>query len=192
MLRRRFAARWGLLISPLRCYEFEKLKMACYVAIALLVVGFALWQLLQDRHARSKLSSVRSDSCSTTSDLIHDILKSVIAEYEAGVGSGKSWAGRVDCLDVDGDGSSEVLVQFPSGVHGCALQIFGTKANHLGKLGQIGSGAPVGFDFGDFDGDGKIEIRSEEVGLSSGLPYVEAPRFVVLWRWDGVKFSRVS
>ncbi len=85
-----------------------------------------------------------------------------------------------------------MLIQYPIGAHGSALKIFGWRGSEYEELAHLTVGTPVGFDIGDFDGDGKIEIRTQETDWTTGLPYVSAPRIVLLMRWDGTRFAEVS
>jgi hypothetical protein len=99
---------------------------------------------------------------------------------------------NVNYLDLDGDGKKELLIQYPLGAHGSALRVLGWREGRFDELASISVGTPVGFDFGDFDGDGKIEVKTEETDWHAGLPYVSAPRVLLLLRWEDGKFSEVS
>jgi hypothetical protein len=98
----------------------------------------------------------------------------------------------VNYQDVNADGKRELLVQYPAGAHGSGLRIFGWKDGEFRQLARLGVGTPVGFEYGDFDGDGNIEIRTEEIDWSANLPYVSSPRVVLLIRWNGTDFVEVS
>jgi hypothetical protein len=99
---------------------------------------------------------------------------------------------RTQYADVNDDGQEEMLIQYPVGAHGSVLKVFGWRGSEFGELASLSAGTPVGFDISDFDGDGKIEIRTEETDWTTGLPYVNAPRIVLLMRWDGTRFTEVS
>jgi hypothetical protein len=103
----------------------------------------------------------------------------------------EAWCGAIDYLDVNEDGQEELLVQFPTGAHGSALKIFTWQNNKFEEFASLSVGTPVGFEYGDFDGDGNVEIRTEETDWNAGLPYVSAPRFVLLFRWNGTKFAQL-
>ncbi len=94
--------------------------------------------------------------------------------------------------DVDGDGSKELLVQYPVGAHGSALKVFGWRELEFRELGEMRTGTGAGFDVGDFDADGRIEIRGWETDWSTDEPYCSAPRYTVLHRWDGEGLTEVS
>lgn len=99
---------------------------------------------------------------------------------------------RVDVEDVNGDGRKELLYQHPTGAHGTTLKVFGWKGFDLSKLAELGADTPVGFEIGDYDGDGRIEIKTEGTDWSVGQPYVTAPRWILLYRWNGSTFDEVS
>jgi len=99
---------------------------------------------------------------------------------------------NVQYADVNGDSKYELLVQYPVGVHGSKLKVFGWRDGELSELAHLEVGTPVGFDFGDFDGDGRTEIRTEEADWTVGLPYVSAPRVKLVLRWNGICFEEVS
>jgi hypothetical protein len=94
--------------------------------------------------------------------------------------------------DVNGDGVPEVLVQFPAGAHGSALQVFGLRGDRFELLGEMGSGTPEGFDVEDYDGDGRLEVVARETDWSSGEPYVTAPRVTVYYRLGPKGFIEVG
>ncbi len=94
--------------------------------------------------------------------------------------------------DINDDGEEEMLVQYPVGAHGSALKVFGWRGCEFEELASLSVGTPAGFDIGDFDRDGKIEIRMQEIDWTAGLPYVDAPRVALLMRWDGTRFTEVS
>jgi len=99
---------------------------------------------------------------------------------------------RTQYADVNDDGQEEMLIQYPVGAHGSVLKVFGWRGSEFEELASLSVGTPVGFDISDFDGDGKIEIRTEETDWTAGLPYVNAPRIALLMRWDGTRFIEVS
>jgi hypothetical protein len=98
----------------------------------------------------------------------------------------------VNYEDVNADGQRELLVQYPAGAHGSTLKIFEWRSNGFKEVARLGAGTPVGFEYGDFDRDGKIEIRTEDTDWTAGLPYVSSPRVELLIRWNGADFVEVS
>lgn len=98
----------------------------------------------------------------------------------------------IDLIDVNGDGYEELLLQRPTGAHGSELKVFAWQSGEFKEIAQLGVGTPAGFDFGDFDGDGRVEIKAEEVDWSTGEPYVSAPRLTILFRWNGTGFAEIA
>jgi hypothetical protein len=98
----------------------------------------------------------------------------------------------VQYADVNHDGQQEIIVQYPIGAHGSALKVFGWRDSEFAELARISVDTPGGFDIADFDGDGRIEIRTQETDWDKGVPYVVAPRILVTMRWDGIRFSEIS
>jgi hypothetical protein len=98
----------------------------------------------------------------------------------------------VQYVDVNHDGQQEILVQYPVGAHGSALKVFGWRDSEFAELSRISVDTPGGFEIADFDGDGRIEIRTQETDWDKGVPYVVAPRILVTMRWDGTRFSEIS
>lgn len=98
----------------------------------------------------------------------------------------------ISYIDIDGDGRKEMFVQKPTGAHGSDLRLFVWQKGKYRQCGHLGVGTPVGFEFGDFNGDGQIEIMTEEVDWSSGSPYTHAPRLRLLFRWNGKEFVQLS
>ncbi len=164
------------------------------VGIAGIVIGLgiALWQNRKAVRAEADLNSAMD----AVPGRVADALKTIISAGntpEVKAAQPEGWPGGVEYVDVDGDGKKELAVQYPAGAHGSQLKVF--KWSHHGdfaEIGHLGVGTPVGFDFGDFDGDGKPEIRTEETDWSAGLPYVTAPRMTLLYRWNGSDFVEVS
>ena len=107
-------------------------------------------------------------------------------------GINEPWHGAIEYIDVNDDGQNELLIQYPTVAHGSALRILAWQNDKFEELASLGVGTPAGFEFGDFDGDGRVEIRTQETDWSVGLPYVRAPRLVLLFRWNGAKFAEVS
>jgi hypothetical protein len=101
------------------------------------------------------------------------------------------WPSHISFADVDNDGTQELLVQYLAGEHGNALQVFGWRDAQYVEIARTGVGVPVPFEFGDFDGDGRIEISGQESDWSTGLPYSLVPRYSFRLRWEVDGFQEV-
>jgi hypothetical protein len=102
----------------------------------------------------------------------------------------------VGYVDVTNDGRPELLVLHPAGVHASILKIFGHRDEYRGfeNLGEIFSGVAGGFEVGDFDGDGAVEIASLNANFDRdpGRGYANAILVANLHRWDGAGFEHVG
>jgi hypothetical protein len=155
-------------------------------------VGVAWWQFREASRAKSALATALDELPRILVDTLRTIVASDQRDPIAHPDPNRTWAGVVDYVDVNADGQKELVIQYPSGAHGSALKILGWRDGQFKELAQLAVGTPVGFEFGDFDGDGKIEIKTQETDWSAGLPYVSAPRVVLLVRWNGTEFVEVS
>ena len=154
-------------------------------------LGFVWWEKRQLAEARIALNQAANDLPLIVTGALRFIIQlNPKGSMVQGI-PGKEWCGAIDYADVNGDGKKELLLQHPTGAHGSTLKILEWKTGKLEELADLSVGTPAGFDFGDFDGDGKIEIRTEETDWSSGLPYVSAPRLILFFRWNGVRFIEV-
>jgi len=160
-----------------------------FVAITL---GFAWWQNRKAVRAKQALNLAVEEFPSKVVDALRFIVQFSQQGSTIDPILSKPWHGAIDYVDVNEDGQRELLVQYPTGAHGSALRILAWQKGKFEELAGLGVGTPVGFEFGDFDGDGKVEIRTQETDWSVGLPYVNAPRCILLYRWDGTKFVEVS
>ena len=162
------------------------------IGLVVIALAFAWWQNLRAVQARRALSQAVEEFPSKLLDALRLMVQfnQEGAPIEAVLS--EPWHGAIDYVDVNEDGQRELLVQYPTGAHGSALRILAWRNGKFDELAGLGVGTPVGFEFGDFDGDGKVEIRTQETDWSAGLPYVSAPRSVLLFRWNGTKFVEVS
>jgi hypothetical protein len=162
------------------------------VGLATVAIGFAWWQSRRVAQATQALNLAMEELPSMVVKALRLLVKSNQAGATTDPSLGEPWHGAIDYVDVNADGQKELLVQYPTGAHGSALKILGWQAGEFKQLASLGVGTPVGFEFGDFDGDGRVEIKTEETDWSVGLPYVSAPRSMLLIRWNGADFVEVS
>jgi len=161
------------------------------VVAALIAVIIACWQYREAARAKSTLDANMAKLPQAIAVALSTVVESRRRSDCTGAG-GEAWLHSIEYVDIDGDGQKDFLVQYPSGAHGSALNIFAWREGAFRQIGNLASGTPVGFQFGDFDGDGKLEIRTEDTDWDSGLPYVSAPRLELLYRWNGSSFPEVS
>jgi hypothetical protein len=162
------------------------------IGVLVIALGYAWWQNRKAARAYRALN-LRLEEIPAKSVFA---LRLVIPPNQGGSvtspESGGEQLANVAFLDVNGDGHEELLVQYPTGSHGSELKIFGWQDGEFKQLARLGVGTPTGFDFGDFDGDGRIEIRTEETDWTPNQPYVSAPRLLLLFRWHGTDFVEIS
>jgi hypothetical protein len=164
---------------------------AFLVAAVVLCLALAALQWRKACRARSSLNTILDDLPEIISQAVRATSGSPReAATDSTVATG--WAGTVNYMDLDGDGRGELLVQGPTGAHGSELRILDWKDRRFRQVANLTVGTPAGFEFGDFDGDGKIEIKTQEVDWSTGVSYVTAPRLDLWFRWDGTGFIEVS
>lgn len=158
------------------------------IASVLIVTAFGLaWhQSRRAKHARRALTIAVDELPAKVVNATQFVLRLARGE------SAEPWCGAIDFRDVNNDGTRELLVQHPAGAHGSALHVLAWRDGEFHESGSLRTDTPVGFEFADFDGDGNTEIRTKETDWSAGLPYVEAPRFEVLFRWDGTTFIQIA
>jgi len=170
----------------------DSIVIAILLALVAIALGFAWWQGRKAVLARRTLVLAVEELPSKVIGAVRFILQldqqgSTIDPVVA-----ERWCGAIDYVDVNEDGREELLVQYPTGAHGSALRILVWRNNKFEELASLRVGTPVGFEFGDFDGDGRVEIRTQETDWSVNLPYVRAPQSVLLFRWNGTEFAEVS
>jgi len=165
-------------------------ELALTILGLIVSIGVAIWQ-----HRRATLAERKNE------ELLRDLPKQVADELAklghlaAPLGPAESEVSSLlsaAAADVNGDGVPEVLVQFPVGAHGSALQVFGVRGSRFELMGELASGTPEGFDVEDYDGDGRLEVVARETDWSAGEPYATAPRITVYYRLGPRGFIEVS
>jgi hypothetical protein len=103
----------------------------------------------------------------------------------------------VDYADINNDGETELIVQYPHGAHSNKMKVFGwVEGRPLPEFSLLAEsvsemGSP--YSIGDLDSDGQIEIATIETDRTkpqanhASGPYVE-----LLYRWDGAEFREVG
>lgn len=166
---------------------------AILTCLVVLAAALAWWQTREAAVARHELNATDAAVPAKVASALRDVLECTGRDTELQrTEETNAYSRAIEYLDVNADGKNELLVQGSSGVHGTLLIIFTWCDGSFRELARLRSGTPTGFDFGDFDGDGRIEIRTEETDWQADVPYVSAPRLITLIRWDGKEFKEVS
>lgn len=95
-------------------------------------------------------------------------------------------------IDLDKDGKKELVIQYPIGAHGTALQVFGFRDYEFRLINETSTDTPAGFKFEDVNNDGKFEIITHEVSLKADLPYVMGFRDEVWYRFENDEFVELK
>jgi hypothetical protein len=167
------------------------------LALGLLGIGMsiaiAMWQHSKARSAEQHLASVLA---SLPEALLDGVGKVIASRMQAGGGDHKSDDShrtfRSRYADLDGDGEDELLVEMNTGAYASILLVYGMQSWEFKKLGELYSTILGGFEIADLDGDGRIEIRTDEIAQRPGLPYVAGLRDEVVYRFQNGTFVEVS
>lgn len=82
-------------------------------------------------------------------------------------------------FDIDGDGRDELIVQFPAGAHGSAIQIYGFEGSEFHLKAESWSGTPNGFEIDTTDPSYSPLLRSVEQCSAADICYAAGLRDVV-------------
>ncbi|MEO1208217.1 MAG: VCBS repeat-containing protein [Cyanobacteria bacterium J06638_20] len=170
----------------------------------LISLGIAAWQTKKANDTESKLfkilkslpSQLTENISSTfqTANLTSDDLSFQESEEltDSAIIESREPLSQAIYRDLDGDGREELIVQFPFGLHGVAMQVYGLSNFEFRLIAQLTTDAPVFFEFEDVNNDGRIEIKSIETNVSSGLPYVMGLRDEVWYQLESSNFVEVK
>jgi hypothetical protein len=167
-------------------------------------IAAAWWR---NRGVRRELGATRDDLRSARDEQREQIGK-VLEWLRPALGHGQPESGAdprlegtaavawVGFTDVTNDGKPELLVAHHAGPRASVLRVFGSLDLYTGfeELGQVGSDYLGGFDVGDFDGDGNLEIATLHADLDRGenRSMHNAVRVETYYRWDGCRFAVVG
>lgn len=89
--------------------------------------------------------------------------------------------------DLDNDGKDELIVEFPVGVHGSAIQIYKIGFEGPTLLAEWSTDVPYGFEIDKSDPTHSPLLVTGETNASSGLPYVAGLRDTVWLKLENGK-----
>lgn len=106
-------------------------------------------------------------------------------------GTDKNGLFHVQKIDIDNDGSPELLIDFPVGAHGANLKVYKYHpTNGMVELDTLAADCGPYFEINDFDNDGKLEVATFHRNYS-GDP-VGDPPIRRIFRMVKGKFKEVS
>ena len=85
-------------------------------------------------------------------------------------------------VDLDNDGNDELIVEFPVGAHGSAVQIYKLTYGGPELVAEWSTDVPYGFELDRSDPTYSPLLQTGETNRSSGLPYVIGLRDTVWLR----------
>ena len=141
------------------------------IAGILLSLAIAWWERKKAKRAEHLLSeSIKR----LPEQLVNDIARLINSPSPTTTNVGDVQSNLiVKHADLNGDGKDEMIVEYLSGPHSTALQVFGQRGHwNFGLLGELIGNTPHEYDLEDVDGDGVPEITLIEVAQDTGLPYV--------------------
>ncbi len=160
----------------------------------LLSLAIAWWEHLKAKRAEHLLNESLNR---LPGQLVGDIARLINRSTATEAGATELRDGQnnliVKYADLNGDGKDEMIVEYISGPHSAALQVFGQR-NHwnFGLLAELQGNTPHEYDLEDVDGDGVPEVTLIEVARDSGLPYVMGLRDRVSYKLTDKGFVEVK
>lgn len=154
-------------------------------------VGIALWQNSRAKKAEAELNSILRSLPSQVLDNVTRLLQtnqSETSELYGMINSEKMLHSKY--VDLDGDEKEELIVQYPYGAHGSAMQVFGLRNREFKFIAELLTNTPSGFVAEDVDKDGRIEIVTHET--SEDFPFVLGLRDEVWYRLESNKFVEIK
>lgn len=156
-------------------------------------IAIAIWQHSKAKTAERHLASVLG----SLPNALLDVVKQVLASKPHDDGGSQSpeiedRRFQAHYADLDGDGEDELLLEVDTGAYASVLLVYGVQSWELKKLGELYSTTIGGFEVGDLDGDGRIEVRTNEIARRPDLPYVAGLRDEVVYRFQKGEFVELS
>jgi hypothetical protein len=169
------------------------------IGIALGTVGIAVtvmiayWQHKRAEKAEKNLQLVLQNLPSQLLNNVSRFLREGESEahelYDL-LASGKSF--HSEYRDLNGDGRDELLIYYPYGAHGTALQVFSFQDWKFDLIAELEINTPAGFTFKDIDGDGRVEVVTHEVSDAADFPYVMGFRDEVWYHLEDDRFVEIK
>jgi hypothetical protein len=156
-----------------------------FLGIAGIAIGLAIaaWEYLRAKKAEAELTRVLQQ---LPGQLVENISRFISRPESTNPSEAHSQDNysSAQYFDIDNDGCDELIVQFPAGAHGSAIQIYGFKGNQIHLKAESWSGTPCGFEIDTSDPTYSPLLRSVEISDAADLPYVYGLRDVVWHRLE--------
>lgn len=172
----------------------EALSLALGIIGLVASIGIAIWQHSKAEAAEAHLASVLASLPNALSDVVKEVLEpTLLGEEGFSQDSADQYRRfRAHYADLDGDGEDELLIEIDTGAYASILMVYAVRSWELTKIGEVYSTVIGGFEIGDIDGDGRIEVRTNEIAARPNLPYVAGLRDEVVYRFKNGTFVEVS
>ncbi|WP_166213165.1 hypothetical protein [Cognatiluteimonas telluris] len=156
-----------------------------FLGIAGIVIGLAIaaWEYVRAKKAEAELARVLHELPGQLVENITRFISQPLSNNPSEVHSQDNYS-SAQYFDIDNDGRDELIVQFPAGAHGSAIQIYGFNGNQIHLRAETWSGTPCGFEIDTSDPTHSPLLRSVEISDASELPYVYGLRDVVWHRLE--------
>jgi hypothetical protein len=154
-------------------------------------VVIAFWQNSRAKNAEAELNGILRSLPSQVLDNMTRLLQnnqSETSELYGMMNSEKMLHSKY--VDLDGDEQEELIVQYPFGAHGSAMQVFGLRNREFKFIAELLTNTPSGFIAEDIDNDGRIEIVAHET--SDDFPFVLGLRDEVWYRLESDQFVEIK
>lgn len=157
-------------------------------------IAIAAWEYTRAEKAEKKLEKISQELPSAIVSNIVKHFTSLPPANQAGDAKSSIEIRSTENLssatyaDVNNDGKDELIVNFPIGAHGSAVQVYSLERGSFGLLAELSTDVPSGFELDYSDPTYSPLFRTGETNRSSGLPYVFGLRDIVWYRLEGNKF----
>jgi len=159
-------------------------------------IAIAIWQHSKAKSAERHLASVLVSLPDALLAGVGRVIAKRFPDYGLGGDTPLEGTSRrpfqTSYADIDGDGEDELLVEMSTGAYASILLVYGLQSWEFKKLGELFSTTMGGFEVSEVDGDGRVEIKTDEIARRPGLPYVAGLRDEVVYRFQNGAFVEVS
>lgn len=155
------------------------------IVVSLLI---AAWQYRDASNAKKELRNVLDQLPQViVENVVQKISNGADPSVQTHLASSNNMT-RVQYADLDNDGEDELIVEFPIGAHGSAVQIYKIGYEGAKLIDEWGTDVPYGFEVDTSDPTDSPLLHTGSTNYSSGLPYVAGLRDAI---WLKLKDGRL-